>query len=335
MRTYLFIAILFLLLPISLKGQNDTLVKDIMDKTIEKLKSIKSIEYDINVKCQRVGDLDTSNLDAFCYFEVQNKDSLLHRHFYAKEEQTSYMYDGIMGYKKRDALAETITYSSKELDPFFGMEYFLDSWLIGFVLETAVLVHQDFVAGNEIKKKYLGTKIINNKKCHVLNYSFTDEAEHTGWSVSLFINTKDNLPIKTITIIGEMGLDQYTEKTISNYKINCGRNYIQNFKNNINKIVPIQDLRIKDTTTSQVFTLVAQSGYSKLGTMTTINGEKIDSVDLKNKIVLLDFWYMSSCSPCLKSIPAIKKIYSKYKDDIIILGINPFDSKNSISEVIG
>ena len=45
-----------------------------------------------------------------------------------------------------------------------------------------------------------------------------------------------------------------------------------------------------------------------------INGKNIKLKEFKGKIVLLDFW-ATWCSPCVKEIPNLKKIYSKYKDE--------------------
>ena len=45
-----------------------------------------------------------------------------------------------------------------------------------------------------------------------------------------------------------------------------------------------------------------------------INGKNIKLTEFKGKIVILDFW-ATWCPPCIKEIPNLKKIYSKYKDD--------------------
>jgi len=45
-----------------------------------------------------------------------------------------------------------------------------------------------------------------------------------------------------------------------------------------------------------------------------INGKSIKLTEFKGKIVILDFW-ATWCPPCIKEIPNLKKIYSKYKDE--------------------
>ena len=49
--------------------------------------------------------------------------------------------------------------------------------------------------------------------------------------------------------------------------------------------------------------------------LTTIAGDEVSLGEVveENKLVLIDFW-ASWCGPCIRSFPALKKLYSKYKD---------------------
>jgi len=47
--------------------------------------------------------------------------------------------------------------------------------------------------------------------------------------------------------------------------------------------------------------------------LTDINGKNISLSDLKGKTVLLDFWG-TWCGPCIKLIPKLKELYTKYKN---------------------
>ncbi|MDP5172284.1 MAG: TlpA family protein disulfide reductase, partial [Bacteroidia bacterium] len=53
-----------------------------------------------------------------------------------------------------------------------------------------------------------------------------------------------------------------------------------------------------------------------------------DSIDLRNlrdTVVLLDFWYQS-CGPCVKAMPALQSIQQEYRDrPFKVIGVNMFD----------
>ncbi|HEY5462328.1 MAG TPA: TlpA disulfide reductase family protein [Hanamia sp.] len=49
-------------------------------------------------------------------------------------------------------------------------------------------------------------------------------------------------------------------------------------------------------------------------TLTDLKGDKVNIQDLKNKIVVVDFW-ATWCGPCKASFPGMQKMVTKYKDD--------------------
>ncbi len=61
------------------------------------------------------------------------------------------------------------------------------------------------------------------------------------------------------------------------------------------------------------------------------NGKTIKLTDLKNKIILLDFWYRG-CLPCLKAIPDLIALQEEFKNDLVIIGINDMDTKNDVND---
>lgn len=61
------------------------------------------------------------------------------------------------------------------------------------------------------------------------------------------------------------------------------------------------------------------------------NGKTIKLTDLKNKVILLDFWYRG-CLPCLKAIPDLIALQEEFKNDLVIIGINDMDTKNDVND---
>jgi len=52
----------------------------------------------------------------------------------------------------------------------------------------------------------------------------------------------------------------------------------------------------------------------------TISNEKIDSGNLKDKVVLINFWF-TTCPPCVAEIPAFNRLVKEYKNsDVVFIG---------------
>lgn len=53
-----------------------------------------------------------------------------------------------------------------------------------------------------------------------------------------------------------------------------------------------------------------------------------DMILASDKIVILDFWY-TACMPCIESIPGLNVLQEKYKKDVQVIGVNPFETKET------
>ena len=60
---------------------------------------------------------------------------------------------------------------------------------------------------------------------------------------------------------------------------------------------------------------------------TTTDGRKITRDEIKDKVVVLDFWF-TQCTPCQQSFPLVNKVYEKFKDSdkVMFLAVNADDS---------
>jgi peroxiredoxin len=68
--------------------------------------------------------------------------------------------------------------------------------------------------------------------------------------------------------------------------------------------------------------------------LTTIDGKFINQADLKGKIVMYNFWFVS-CRPCVAEIPALNRLVKKYKSDTTLLFVAiTFDKVDHIKEFL-
>lgn len=65
----------------------------------------------------------------------------------------------------------------------------------------------------------------------------------------------------------------------------------------------------------------------------TPNGETFELYSLKGKYVLVDFWG-TWCAPCIAEMPTVKEYQEKYKDELVILGINSGDSMEKMVQFL-
>jgi thiol-disulfide isomerase/thioredoxin len=65
-----------------------------------------------------------------------------------------------------------------------------------------------------------------------------------------------------------------------------------------------------------------------------IDGRDVNLADLKGKVVLVDFW-ATWCVPCLRSLPKIQALYSKYHDKgFEIIGISLDEDRDKLEKFV-
>ena len=68
-------------------------------------------------------------------------------------------------------------------------------------------------------------------------------------------------------------------------------------------------------------------------TQNTMDGGTFELDELKGKHVLIDFWG-TWCAPCIAEMPKVKEYQEKYKDELVVLGVNSGDTKKRIQEFV-
>ena len=68
-------------------------------------------------------------------------------------------------------------------------------------------------------------------------------------------------------------------------------------------------------------------------TTATLDGNEFNINSLRGKYVLIDFWGIW-CGPCVKEMPEVKDFQEKYKDKLVVLGINSGDTKEKVQKFV-
>ena len=68
-------------------------------------------------------------------------------------------------------------------------------------------------------------------------------------------------------------------------------------------------------------------------TTATLDGSEFNINSLRGQYVLIDFWGIW-CGPCVKEMPEVKAFQEKYKDKLVVLGINSGDTKEKVQKFV-
>ncbi|WP_282134096.1 TlpA family protein disulfide reductase [Seonamhaeicola maritimus] len=89
-----------------------------------------------------------------------------------------------------------------------------------------------------------------------------------------------------------------------------------------------------------VATRLKGSEATKVGNMVpevvttrTLDGSTFDLKSLRGKHVMIDFWG-TWCGPCIQEMPTVKAYSEKYKDKLVIIGIDSGDTKDRIMNFV-
>ncbi|MCK0108579.1 AhpC/TSA family protein [Flavobacteriaceae bacterium S0825] len=72
---------------------------------------------------------------------------------------------------------------------------------------------------------------------------------------------------------------------------------------------------------------------ANFSTNNTFTGDSFEFNSLRGKYVLIDFWG-TWCGPCIAEMPKVKEYQEKYKDKLVVLGVNQGDTKEQVEKFI-
>lgn len=302
---------------IDLKAQDQQKIKQIINSTVNKLAENKYINYTVDNLSLTVGNIDT----AFLEVKVnRNKEAT---YFFAKrikcvdnyvilKDSISYQY--VVNECNKTFNKDT---ENTEKPVFWGMFQSgndrFDSSYISKFLNT-----------NFVKYEYINNELVGKEMCYKIKILQPDMGNIFTEGYTIFYISKDDYMLLKIEEAFKLnGENSYYSFEIKEYSFKE-----TDMKNKINEIE--QSYTFLSGESFELSDSLKQIKYAK--SITEITGKKIGDIDsssisFKDKVVLIDFWYMA-CYGCMLSYPVVDSINNIYKanTNFILLSFNLRDT---------
>ena len=296
----------------------------ILNDTISKLNSLKTIEYDWSSKfISEDGAAFNREINYKIYFDFSSKDTIINTKFIFKTKTGEAMFDGQKVYLKENGLECVMLIDTPDKD---------------FVYSTAGMEQSIYELKNNLPKllsdptiKHFREKdtIINKTDCYKFNFvipnkylsvdfiNIDESIKNYIGSYTIAISKNNYLP--TFIKRRSSNSGEYEYSIINNIKIDTNRTNDFNPKI-FKKDFPI--VKMADIDKFLETKLEKETGKKAIPfELKNINGKLVSLSDFKDKIVLLEFWF-PKCFGCVTATPILNQIQEKYKKEgLVILGI--------------
>ncbi|PRP67139.1 hypothetical protein BST86_08530 [Nonlabens agnitus] len=301
------------------------LIIENFEKQVEKN---KSWEYDINYKMKYFSsDEDTLNYNSNVRLIKHKNDTIFGGSFWIKNDSIDRYYDLENIY--------IINHKQKKITKFFphkGQDWAINGNTISGVLDSY------FLKANRLSKYWkdsttvarLTDTIFRDSNRNAIKFRFKDNLPIEKQRKIFFFNEDDNLK-NIIYSVKFQNEHQYNEWHFTNEKYNS----ITDSDLQLELSNLIDSYKIEDYKETDPKEMEPIANGIEAPVFEGFNFQLNDSISLKdyrNKYVLVDFWY-KDCFPCIKAIASLNKIRTEYsKNDLAILGLNPYDNKEKDKE---
>lgn len=303
----------------------------VLSQTLKILDNSKTIKYNQQRVVNNDGKIITNN--STTYLENNDIDTLLGIKYIIENSLYGLYYNGTE-YFETDKTDKTIKVIQKPRLSTLENSYLYNSIITlkknlkNIIEDNSIIksLSDTIIKGNDY---YSVSFSIYKKKLEPLGGYFPVSVNMT-FVYKVIIDKKNNLPfiVNQENYNPEGVMEQSIKVTLNDYELNKKipdknlyySTYTSEYKRYINP---------KKKPLINVGDVVLNSN------LTSFFNEKSVSLNelVKGKIVLLTFWIIN-CGYCIESVSKMNKIVDKFQDKIIILGINPNDSKSSISGFI-
>jgi len=328
MISKLHLGLIVALFTLTLQAQNAD--RALIENVVNKYKKATSISYDAHYKIKYFDsdDSDTTTVNGHCKLIRDAKDTIFGGGWIWMDFDGDAEISGYSLYYDLEHLYH-IEPNKREITKF---EPFKDETgpITG---ATQGVLKNTFFFKPERLLEYLDNKdnkctikevIVGNKNMVKVSINFPDEEEITNENTTIYINQK-TLEVEKITYFAQL-LDQhqYNEWNLSNIMFNdVTEESLDKELLAYTSKYPVRDYELPQE--EDRAGLIPGTPAPQFGAQLYSNGVKTQLSDYTGKIVVLDFWYVS-CHPCAIASPYLTALQQKYKDDVVVIGINPFET---------
>jgi peroxiredoxin len=329
---YYYVLALLVLVAYSSKAQDP---KEILQRSYEKCRAIRSGYYEFLIFDEDRTGSDTIYNKSKCYFKKENNTKPLQ--FYKIEYRNGkYLRESIFDgenysfTKSDDSVFVNIKYSEYPIiiKSKINREEFYSPFSDNSV---SIIPHDsDLIDTNRIYS-LIGEEQINNYDCyHIrvkINYDTVDAQLFTTLNEQsdYWISKTDYIPIcySQVAEIYEFPKNSffYEKYELKDYRINQYNDTEELSKKSI--IKKFKEIKYDPYTYPEI---LPKSIIAPNWELSSIDGNLVKLSDYKGKLVLLDF-FSKNCGACFLSIPALTKLDAKFKDKgVKIIGVDKDDT---------
>ena len=196
-----------------------------------------------------------------------------------------------------------------------GLNYLIDSNLVKN-LKSNISIH-----------KFLGIDTFNNLQCYLIEQRTGDMLNFTNYKTKFYINIKDLMVVRIIKSYTVNSEPVFFDFKITDYNFN--KDSIKDFF----KLPDLKNYTIKyDTTEAPIKDYILLNKNIEDIQGIDIKTLKVEKIMFKNKITLIDFWYMA-CHGCMLSYPVIDSINSFFQTNknVQIISLNGIDTSTRLN----
>ena len=288
---------------------------EILEKTIDRLNSLKTIDYDI-ITHYLHKDMGMDKVDsAFCYFDFTKTDSLIGANYQIIFSQGLQIYNGKQAFSLEKNEERIIYTNEPKLYDASSSIFMANSiWTLKKLLP-------DFVQDSTVTIERLNDTIINGVNNYVFNIAIKDryinigavltESKGKTSNLNLFVSKDTYLPTEFRTVFPEN--KGFWSSTFTNFTLSATR------PDSIWELdkLPKQYLRLSKKELADSYRNKAKLQIGEKASdwkLPLLNSnDSIQMSLLRGNLVLLEFWF-PYCGGCIKSIPDINQIMDSYKD---------------------